>query len=92
MLNITKDDGDIAIAEEATKILREDLKNGFDHIMMARCKDHKRAEEVFKIYEQYADLTPVLIHSGTQKKNEIMARINNREHKIVVCKYVGRGI
>ncbi|WP_290088599.1 helicase C-terminal domain-containing protein [uncultured Duncaniella sp.] len=52
---------------------------------MARCKDHKRAEEVFKIYEQYADLTPVLIHSGTPKKNEIMARINNREHKIVVC-------
>lgn len=85
IVKYNKDDGDMAIAEEATKILREDLKKGFDHIMMARCKDHKRAEEVFKIYEQYADLNPVLIHSGTPKKNEIMARINSREHKIVVC-------
>ena len=38
IVKYNKDDGDIAIAEEATKILREDLKNGFDHIMMARCK------------------------------------------------------
>ncbi len=38
IIKYNKDDGDKAIAEEATKILREDLMNGFDHIMMADVK------------------------------------------------------
>ena len=52
---------------------------------MARCKDHKRAEEVFEFYRKHEDLNPVLIHSATPNKKDVMARINNLEHKIVVC-------
>ena len=42
---------DKKIAEMAVKKLREDIDSGLDHILMARCEDKKRAEEVFKIYK-----------------------------------------
>ena len=80
-----KDEGDKLIAERAVEILRLDLEKGYNHILMARCKDHKRAEEVFEFYRKHEDLNPVLIHSATPNKKDVMARINNLEHKIVVC-------
>ena len=64
-------DSDIKISEVAVKKLREDLSNGFDHILMARCENKKRAEEIFDIYSKYSDLSPVLIHSTIKKKNVI---------------------
>lgn len=80
-----KGEGDKLIANKAVEVLRADLAEGYNHILMARCKDHKRAEEVFEIYRNYEDLNPVLIHSGTPNKKDVMRRINNLEHKIVVC-------
>ena len=37
-----------------------------DHILMARCKDKNRAEQVFACYQKYEDLHPILIHSRGQ--------------------------
>lgn len=78
--------GDQRIAEEAVKQLRIDLKNGYDHILMARCATKSRATAIFKIYEnQYPDLNPILIHSGVNTKNKKLEAIVRRQHRIIVC-------
>lgn len=78
-------DSDLKISEVAVEKLREDISNGYDHILMARCENKKRAEEVFDIYSQYTDLSPVLIHSTMTGKNRIKEAIINKQHKIIVC-------
>lgn len=78
-------DSDIKISEVAVQKLREDLSNGFDHILMARCENKKRAEEIFDIYSKYSDLSPVLIHSTIKRKNIIKNNIVNKQHRIIVC-------
>lgn len=83
---IVKEDADQRIADKAVQILREDrdVKHK-NHILMARCKDKKRAEQVFACYEQHADLHPVLIHSTTTAKSQLLEEIKRGEHQIVVC-------
>ncbi len=76
---------DIHIAETAINRLEEDIEKGYDHILMARCEDKKRAEEVFKIYAQYTKYNPVLIHSSVTGKNAIKESIVNKKHRVVVC-------
>ena len=76
---------DAAIAKKAIDLLREDIANGFDHIMMARASTIERAKSIFKIYSNEKDLNPVLINSQTKNKKEVLAAIRNREHKIIVC-------
>ncbi|KAA6328673.1 hypothetical protein EZS27_022455 [termite gut metagenome] len=76
---------DEKIAERAVQQLREDIANGYNHIIMARCKDKKRAVEVFKYYEKYEDLNPIMVYtniSGLEKKIESIKR---GEHFIIVC-------
>ncbi|MDM1391303.1 DEAD/DEAH box helicase family protein [Myroides marinus] len=73
------------IAQKAVDKLREDLDNGYSHILMARCVNKVRAEEIFKYYEEYEDLNPVLIHSSISGKNEILQNIVNGNHKIIVA-------
>lgn len=73
------------IAEKAVEKLREDLANGYNHILMARCVNTVKATEVFKYYEEYEDLNPVLIHSSITGKNEILQNIVNGKHKIIVA-------
>lgn len=83
---IDKDKADKTIARKAVDILRHDInvlhKN---HILMARCKDTMRAEQVYKCYEEYKDLNPVVIHSRSTGKAAILERIKRGEHKIIVC-------
>ena len=55
---------DQAIAEKAVEQLRDDLQNGYDHILMARVDSVTRAQEVCKIYQQYEEFNPVQIHTG----------------------------
>lgn len=77
---------DEKIAERAVQQLREDIANGYKHIIMARCKDKTRAKEVFKHYEQYEDLNPVMVYTnigGLDKKIEAIKK--GGEHSIIVC-------
>lgn len=76
---------DIKIAETAVSRLRKDIENGFDHILMARCEDKYRADEVFEIYSQYTDLNPVKIYSNIKGQSIIRQNIIEKHHKIIVC-------
>lgn len=83
---IDRDKADQRIAEKAVQILREDrdVKHN-NHILMARCRDKKRAEQVFACYEQYGEFHPVLIHSTTTAKVQLLEEIKRCEHQIIVC-------
>ncbi len=76
---------DKLISEKAVEILRSDISNGYNHILMARCQNKSRAEHVFSLYEEYTDLNPVLVHSSVVRKKEILESIINGEHKIIVA-------
>lgn len=76
---------DIKMADVAVNRLREDLAKGKDHILMARCENQVRSEEIYKIYEKHKDLEPVLIHSNVKNKKRVKENISNKKHKIIVC-------
>lgn len=78
--------GDERVAEEAVSILRRDIGNGYDHILMARCRSRARADSIFELYRtRYADLNPVLIHSGVRDQRRKFSAIVEKQHRIVVC-------
>lgn len=81
---------DEKIADEAVKVLKNDIASGYEnHIIMARCRDIKRANEVFKHYEKYQEFNPIKIYSGTEissvERKRIYDTIINRKTKIIVC-------
>lgn len=78
-------EADKKIAEVAIGKLREDKALGYPHILMARCADKKRAEEIFPLYSQHPDLNPVLIHSGAKNKNLVIQQIREKRHSIIIC-------
>ena len=86
ILKYSIEDADHAIAEKAVSILQSDLQNGYDHIIMARCKSKKRAEAVFDIYQKkYPEYSPVIVYSGISKFRSILRGILERKHRIIVC-------
>lgn len=80
-----RSESDKQIATKAVERLKEDLRNGHDHILMARCATKKRALEVFDYYKEYQDLSPVLVYTGVAEKNSIIERIKQKTHRIIVC-------
>lgn len=78
---------DQAIARRAIEYLRDDLETKkLNHLMMARCKSIKRAEEVFSIYEALApDLKPILLHSRMSDTSSLINDLRSGKHRIVVC-------
>ena len=75
------------IATRAVDQLRHDLENGYDHVLMARVDDIDMAKEIFEICKQYEEFNPVLIHSQTEKKKDVLERIKSSDQKvrIIVC-------
>jgi len=76
---------DRKIAEAAVEKLRSDIAQGHPHILMARCADKKRADEIFPLYSNHEDLNPVVIYSGISDKNSILDGIREKRHSIIVC-------
>lgn len=79
---------DMAIANKAVLKLKQDIKNGYDHILMARVSNTKRATEVFEIYKKYTEFNPVEIHTGIKPKSQlekIRQNIIEKKSKIIVC-------
>lgn len=79
---------DQEIARIAINHLKDDLKKGYEHVVLARAKSKKRANELYKaIYSQYKTFNPVVIHSdipvGERKK--YLKQVKSGEAKIVVC-------
>lgn len=77
---------DETIAQKAINQLRKDLKR-YNHILMARVANKKRAEEIFEIYKKYKEFNPIQLHVGLpealQKTNR--EKLLNGESKIVIC-------
>lgn len=79
---------DKKIAEKAIETLKRDLESGYDHILMARVDERKKAEDIYEqIYKYYSDYSPVFIHSGISKtlQREILEGIKEKKHRIIVC-------
>lgn len=75
----------IKLLQKAVEILKADLAKGYDHIVMARCKNKARANEVYKIYQQYQDYDPVIVYSGMPNAIGTLKAIKEKKHRIIVC-------
>ncbi|AYF98117.1 DEAD/DEAH box helicase [Protaetiibacter intestinalis] len=79
---------DQAIAVAAIEQLRADHADGLDHLVMARAKSIRRAEEVQSIYAQRApEYAPVLAHSqlGKRRLADALDALKERKSRILVC-------
>ncbi|MEN1990130.1 DEAD/DEAH box helicase [Paenibacillus hubeiensis] len=77
---------DKTIADKAISILNSDLEQGLDHILMARCSSVDRANEVFTIYRNIANHhKPIILHSKSVGKKELLDKVISRESRIVIC-------
>lgn len=81
----SKEEADKAIAGKAVSVLKTDLEKGYDHIVMARCKSKKRAEEVYKVYQEYKEYSPVVVYSDMPNSSVILNGIKEKKHRIIVC-------
>lgn len=80
-----RDLADKKIAEKAVEQLIADRAEGFNHFIMARCKDKIRAKEVFEYYKDYTEFNPVLVHTGVAGLANKIEAIKSGEHSIIVC-------
>lgn len=78
---------DIRIAEKAVEKLRADLANGLDHMLLARANTIGQAQRLFAdIYNaKFPDLNPVLVHSQTRSREQVLRNIRRGQHRIVIC-------
>lgn len=79
---------DAAIAQAAVGRLRADLEAGFNHLLMARVKSIRRADEIIAIYQAIApEFHPVKIHSGETppRRRAAFAAIERRDSRVIVC-------
>lgn len=76
---------DKSIADKAVSLLRKDLSDGKNHLLMARAKTISKAKEIFEIYKQHSDLSPILVHSKSKSPQEITKAIKEKRHRIIVC-------
>lgn len=79
---------DEEIAKIAIQHLGEDLEQGYEHVLLARVKSRKRADELYeKIYSQYKEYNPVVIHTGIPlaQRNKYLKQVKDGIAKIVVC-------
>ncbi|WP_302966714.1 DEAD/DEAH box helicase [Intestinibacter bartlettii] len=80
---------DFKIAEKSVEVLKNDINNGYNHILLVRASTVDRAEYLYnRIYkEKYEDLNPVLITHKQKaiEKKQRMEQLNKFQAKIVVC-------
>lgn len=81
------EEADKAIARVAIEKLREDLRNGYDHILMARVNTVSRAKAVFELYREHEEFNPVQIHTGLSvtERRDIRRQIIEKQTRIIVC-------
>lgn len=79
---------DEAIALKAMALLKRDLAEGFDHILMARCASIVKAKVVEAVYARLSEgtsLNPVLLHSGKGVRPDALDSVLKRRSRIVIC-------
>lgn len=83
-----EDKADQAIAEAAIAVLRGDIAEGLDHLMMARVSSKTRANSLLGLYRGLApDLSPIVVHSEfSQARNkQCLDLLHGRQSRIVIC-------
>ncbi|MGO2506659.1 MAG: DEAD/DEAH box helicase, partial [Psychrobacter alimentarius] len=85
VVEFIEEHADRVIYEKAITLLRKDIDEGFDHILMARAHSIKRAEEIFELYKSETDLKPILINSDTRNRKSILENIKKGVHRVIVC-------
>lgn len=81
-------EADERIADEALSILRRDIEEQYDHMLMARVRSVERAEIVLGVYSRLgAEFSPVVVHSRMPQREKAYAlqRIQGRLSKVVIC-------
>ncbi|MCA1063724.1 DEAD/DEAH box helicase family protein [Rossellomorea sp. AcN35-11] len=79
---------DEEIARIAIQKLSEDLNQDLEHVLLARASSRKRADELYeKIYSQYKEYNPVVIHTGIglSQRKKYLQQVKDGIAKIVVC-------
>ncbi len=76
---------DKEIADKAIERLRQDIENGYNHILMARCATKERAKAIFELYKAHADLRPVMLYSGAPNFKDTYEKIINKATRVIVC-------
>lgn len=76
---------DKQIATAAVQRLKQDLGNGYNHILMARCSKKERAQSIFELYRDHTEFNPVMIYSQCPDEQNIYNKIVNKETRIIVC-------
>lgn len=78
---------DLRIATKAVEKLRIDIGNGLDHMLLARANTIGQAQILFEnIYSaEFPDLNPVLVHSQTRGREQVLKNIRSGRHRIVIC-------
>lgn len=78
---------DVRIAEKAVERLKKDLEIGLNHMLLARANSIAQAQYLFdNIYlAKFPDLNPVLVHSKTRGREQILKNIRSGQHRIVIC-------
>jgi len=85
---------DIAIAQEAERIFKEDRANGFQHYLMVRTDSKKRAKELKEIYASRTELNLQVInsdHSYAHIKNTIKKLRDGGLDGIICVDMLGEG-
>ena len=81
-------DPDRAVAAKSIEIIRHDISQGLDHILMARASNIRRARQILKLYQELApDLSPITLHSklSTNTRQRGVAALKSLDSRIVVC-------
>ncbi|MEQ1735614.1 MAG: DEAD/DEAH box helicase family protein, partial [Rhodoglobus sp.] len=83
---IDEADADKKIAEVAIARLKQDLANGLNHVVMARCDSITRAKAIHVLYRKLArQHTPVLIHSKSADTQASLEKLRTGKSRVVVC-------
>ncbi|MEK7992416.1 MAG: DEAD/DEAH box helicase family protein, partial [Planctomycetota bacterium] len=83
---IDSEQSDAAIAQAAIAKLRSDRAAGLNHLVMARCDNIRRADQVHAIYQRLApEFAPVKVHSEAPNAHDNLERMRSGESRIVVC-------
>jgi len=89
ILEFDEEKGDISIATAAVEQLENDLKAGYNHLILVRTKDKRSADRLYNtIYHpHFAKYNPVLVHSDIPATDRTVAirALRNSTSRIVVC-------
>ena len=83
---IDQNDADCAIAAKAIAKLDDDLAQGLDHVLMARCDGINRSAVVHALYQEMCPQhCPILVHSDEPASGERIQQLFSRKSRVVVC-------